>query len=268
MRSNRWFYCIFAAVAAASAGPVGRAREIGSFDRTLTVNGVADLNVETGSGHIAVRPGSGNTVKIHATISAGDWAGPDVEQRAREIASNPPIRESGNSISIGHLENDEGRNLSISYEIEAPPSSSVRARTGSGGETFDGIEGTLNAMTGSGGIRVSRAGSDVRLMTGSGTIDLDGGKGSVDAQTGSGGIRISNVSGPVRAQTGSGGVSVDLPSAGGFDLRAHTGSGRVEVGPAMTTQNFSSGRHYVEGRIRGGGPLLDLTTGSGSVRVN
>jgi len=35
------------------------AREAGSFDRTLTVAGTADLDVQTGSGHIMVRRGGG-----------------------------------------------------------------------------------------------------------------------------------------------------------------------------------------------------------------
>jgi hypothetical protein len=33
-------------------------------------------------------------------------------------------------------------------------------------------------------------------------------------------------------------------------------------------ENFSGDRHDVRGKIRGGGPLLELSTGSGGVRVD
>jgi hypothetical protein len=42
----------------------------GSFDRTLAVNGAVDLNVETGSGRIEVRPGDTSSVRIHAVTRA------------------------------------------------------------------------------------------------------------------------------------------------------------------------------------------------------
>jgi hypothetical protein len=242
-------------------------RDIGSFDRTLTVSGPVDLDVATGSGHITVRPGSTNNVHVHAVISASDWDFAEAEQRAREIEANPPIRQSGNSIRIEHLSNFADRGISISYEIEAPPQTTLRARTGSGGETIEGIQGPVTASTGSGGIRVSDIGSEVRADTGSGGIELNNIKGRVAANTGSGGIRGNNLMAEVTARTGSGGVQLQLPSGGGFDLHARTGSGQVSVGVPITMDSFFASRHDVHGRIRGGGPLIDLATGSGGVHV-
>jgi len=50
------------------------AREIGSFDRTLTVAGTADPDVQTNSGRIAVRSGGGNSVHVRGTINIPDSA--------------------------------------------------------------------------------------------------------------------------------------------------------------------------------------------------
>jgi hypothetical protein len=247
----------------------GSARDIGSFDRTLNVSGPADLDVETNSGHIAVRRGSGNTVRVHGIISVSDSSDSSgAEQRAREIEANPPIRQNGNSIRIERLVDTADRHISISYEIEAPPATRLRAHTGSGGQTIEGIQGPVNASTGSGGIRISDIGDEVRADTGSGGIELESIKGRVDASTGSGGIRARNLAAQVTAHTGSGGVHIELPASGGFDLRARTGSGRVSVSPPITMENFSADRHDVRGRIRGGGPLIDVATGSGGVSVD
>jgi hypothetical protein len=243
-------------------------RDIGSFDRTLTVPGPVDLDVATSSGHITVRPGSSNNVHVHATISASDWDFSGAEQRAREIEANPPISQTGNSIRIERLTDFANRQISISYEIETPAQTTLRARTGSGGETIEGIQGPVTASTGSGGVRVSDVAAEVHADTGSGSIELTNIKGRVVANTGSGSIRADNLMADVTAHTGSGGVQLQLPSAGGFDLHARTGSGQVMVGPPITMDNFSTNRHDVRGRIRGGGPLIDVSTGSGGVRVD
>jgi hypothetical protein len=243
------------------------AREIGSFDRNLTVAGTADLDVQTGSGSITVRSAAGNGVHVRGIISVPDFSDSATEQRAREIQANPPIQQTGNAIRIETLQDAAGRGISISYEIEAPPASKLRARTGSGGLTVAGISGPVEAHTGSGGIRITDVGDEVRASTGSGSIDLDRVKGRVEANTGSGSIRASETAGPVTAHTGSGGVNIQLPASGGFDLHARTGSGGVTVNPPITMENFSGGRHDVRGKIRGGGPLLELSTGSGGVRV-
>jgi hypothetical protein len=243
------------------------AREAGTFDRVLTVAGAADLDVQTGSGHISVRSGAGNSVHVRGIINISDFADAATEQRAREIQANPPIQQTGNAIRIGQLDDSAGRGISISYEIETPSSSKLRSRTGSGSQTVEGIQGPVEARTGSGGIRITDVGDEVRASTGSGGIELDRIKGRVEADTGSGTIRAGSVAEAVSARTGSGGVNIQLASAGGFDLHARTGSGQVTVNPPITMENFSGGRRDVRGKIRGGGPLLELSTGSGGVRV-
>jgi Putative adhesin len=248
------------------AGPAF-GREAGTFDRTLSVAGTADLDVQTGSGHITVRSGAGNSVHIRGIINISDFADSATEQRAREIQANPPIQQTGNAIRIEKLDDAAGRGISISYEIETPPASKLRARTGSGRQTIEGIQGPVEANTGSGGIRITDVGDEVRASTGSGSIELDRIRGRVEASTGSGRIHASETAGQVTAHTGSGGVNIQLPATGGFDLHARTGSGGVTVNPPITMENFSGSRHDVRGKIRGGGPLLELSTGSGGVRV-
>jgi hypothetical protein len=231
------------------AGAPLLAAEVGSFDRTLNVTGPVDLTVETNSGGITVRSGSGNSVFVHATISANNPADTDAAQRAREVESNPPIRQSGNTIRIEHLDNSRGRNLSITYEITTPAQTKLSASAGSGAVHISGLE------------------DSVRAQTGSGAIDVDTIRGNVQAQTGSGGIQASNVTGSISGRTGSGGITVRLPASGGFDVRAKTGSGRINVDPPMTVQSSLLSDHEMEGKVRGGGPLLDLMTGSGGVRI-
>lgn len=258
----------------------------GSFDRTLTVNGPVDLVVETGSGRIEVRPGDTSSVRIHGVIRAHDDFFHGDEGRIHEIETNPPISQTGNSIRIA-MPKDEWlrRHVAISYELLVPSETRLRAHTGSGSERVEGIRGPAELETGSGSVTVARVDDAVRIQTGSGRIELNSIKGKVEAHTGSGEIQASGIVGPINAHTGSGslrleqtapgpleahtgsgGVNVRLPADAAFDLYAQTGSGQVYVDHPITVQGTVGG-HQIQGKVKGGGALVDVRTGSGSVRI-
>jgi len=97
------------------------AADEGHFDRTLTVTGPVDLEVQTGSGDITVRAGNAGSVEIHAKIKANDWHFGSNSAQIEAIEKNPPIQQEGNTIRIGHVEDRELlRHISISYEIITP----------------------------------------------------------------------------------------------------------------------------------------------------
>ncbi len=243
-------------VAAMVAGaPLVAADGEGNFDRTLSVTGPVDLDVQTGSGHIKVHSGGSSTVVIHATIRAQDrfFGSANARERIHAIETHPPILQTGNSIP--------------------------------GSVVVDGIHGPVNAETGSGSVTISKVGDEVRAHTGSGRMELESINGSLDAHTGSGSIRASGVAGRIVADTGSGGVQVEQTASGdirahtgsggvtvhapqtGFELRAHTGSGSITVDRPMTVQG-TIGKHDLMAKVGGGGSaIVDVSTGSGSIRI-
>jgi hypothetical protein len=267
---------------AAFALPLWAMEATGSFDRTLQVSGPVELDVQNGSGSLIVRAGDSATVKIHGTIRARDGA----EQQIGELEKNPPIQQTGNSVRVGPIRDEWlQRHVSINYEILVPQQTRLRSHGGSGHQTVEGIQGPVEVLAGSGGVSIARIGGPVRAQTGSGRVELAQIQGGVDAHTGSGGIQALGVSGAVNAQagsgsvkveqvtpgtvdvhTGSGGVDLKLPNSGGYDLDAHTGSGSLTVDQPMTVRGTIS-RHAMRGQIRGGGSLLRVSTGSGSVRI-
>ncbi len=245
----------------------------GAFDRTLNVSGTVDLDVSTGSGSIDVRRGSNNRVEIHGKIRGGDsWfrSSRDTEDAVRRLESNPPIEQSGQTIRIGRIpDRDLQQNISISYEIVVPNQTNVRAHTGSGSQTIEGVDGRVDVGTGSGSISLRDIRGDLEASTGSGSISLAGFRGGLRMHTGSGGIRVQGEqTGRWELQTGSGGIDVDLPSNASFELSAHTGSGGIDVGYPITVQGrIDSNRHDVNGKVGSGGNSLMARTGSGHIRI-
>lgn len=252
-----------------------------TFDRNLTFTGKLDLTVGTGSGSITFTRGPANQIRIHGIVKVNHDGDP---AQAQQIAANPPIEQEGNTIRIGgHQENLH--NVSISYEIEAPADSALKAATGSGNITdtgvgqdaklmtgsgnitATGIEGDFKAQTGSGNIAIDGTGQgDAKAQTGSGTIDLKGVHGSLVAQTGSGTIKAAGTpSSPWKLQTGSGSIELATGNAP-IDLDASAGSGTISThAAAMQT---GADKHHLHAQLNGGGPEVRVETGSGSIRVD
>ncbi len=261
----------------------------GSFERTLNVTGPVDLDVQTSSGRIEVHAGSSSTVAIRATIRVreGMFGSESARERVRAIESHPPIQQNGNVIRIGHMDDPElRRGVYVAYELTVPAETKLLSNTGSGSMVVEGIRGPVNAETGSGSVTLSKIADEVRAHTGSGRMELDSIHGNVDAHTGSGSIQGSDISGKIVAQTGSGGVHVEQTGAGdirahtgsggvtvrtstqsGFELRAHTGSGSLTVDRPMTIRG-TIGKHDLMAKVGGGGSaIVDVSTGSGSIKI-
>lgn len=144
----------------------------------------------------------------------------------------------------------------------------LRATTGSGQISGTGLGGSVTAGTGSGSIRIEETGSgDFDVHTGSGGIELSGVKGSIRARAGSGSIEArGEQTGEWRLHTGSGNVTVQLPQSATFELEARTSSGDIHTNRAITVQGTIN-KHELRGKAGSGGPLLELSTSSGSIRI-
>jgi len=244
---------------------------VGTFDRSFQVNGNVDLEVLTRSGDITVRNGAAGTVSIHAKIhSNNSWFGGDHKAEVEELQKNPPIRQNGNSIRVDYV---NLRDMSIDYEITVPENTAIRAHTGSGDQTIEGLKGNIDLESGSGDLRLARLSGEMRFQTGSGNVkghELSGparvkagsgdieieeiGGGDVDIHTGSGNITVSGINGGFHAEagsgdirgkglpkntwsvrTGSGNVTLNVPSDAAFDVDISTNSGTVTLGHPVST---------------------------------
>ena len=273
-------FFVTALVVCAAAVPAMAAEA--TFERTLTINGTPDLTVSTGSGTIHLTSGPAGQIQVIGHVRS-NWDGSDAE--VREIADHPPIQQTGNIVRIGAHQNNM-RHIAIDYDIQAPAGAYLSASSGSGNLEIDGVganaklntgsgnihatglRGSFEAETGSGSIYAEQTGDgDVKAETGSGTIELRNIDGALRAQTGSGSIKAAGKPvGPWKLETGSGSVEIWTGNAA-FTLDAECGSGSVESDREIVTQG-TLGHHHVEGKVGGGGPLVRIETGSGSIRVH
>lgn len=161
----------------------------------------------------------------------------------------------------------------------------TEVKTGSGAVVADRLAGQLTVTTSSSSVTATRLQSDVRVRTSSGSVDAAlTGNGNVDVETGSSAIRVRGLKGGLSvvsqsgrvwvegvpgsgwtASTGSSSIDLDVPSSARLDLEASSRSGAVTV--KGLTVDGSITKRKVSGKIAGGGPLVRLSSGSGSIRV-
>ena len=167
----------------------------------------------------------------------------------------------------------------------------VSAKTGSGGIELHSLAGKAELQTGSGSIKADAIAGSIRAGTGSGQISLNfrtieqGAPMDVEAQTGSGGIEVSGIYGSLKASTGSGsiraggnpirewtintssgGVTLEMATNAAFDLHAKASSGYIQLDLPVEVRGKLS-RNELQGKVRGGGSLVQVQTSSGSITV-
>jgi DUF4097 and DUF4098 domain-containing protein YvlB len=278
----------------------------GAFERTFSVSGPVDLEVQTRSGDIIVRSGAAGSVSIRAKIYVGDhWLFGNRHTDVSDIEQHPPLRQEGNSIRVDYV---NPRDISINYEITVPVETTIRAHSGSGDQIIEGTHGNVDLQSGSGDIKLSQLTGEIRLQTGSGDVRALGisgpvrggtgsgnleveetGSGDVDVHTGSGNLSIRGMQGSLHGETGSGDITAEgtqtgtwemhtgsgnvhvrLPANAAFDANISTSSGTLDVGApiTMTVQGrVQETRKSITGKVRGGGPLLTIRTGSGDIHI-
>lgn len=198
---------------------------------------------------------------------------------------------SSGRIDIGELEADEVELHSSSGTITANriAATGLRAEASSGELRFGTVEARESILeTSSGSIAADQIESDVEADAASGDIRLGfgGRSGRVDAETSSGSIVIEGLDGAVEIdatsgnvrldfarltgdssiETSSGELTVTLPEASDFDLDISTSSGNIGVDFPITMRG-DMGSDDVEGSVGNGGPVLELDSSSGNIRV-
>ncbi len=252
----------------------------GRFDQTLPVSGQLRLDITTDAGDIALRAGDPGKIEIHAKLHSIDDSGDDdVATRIHAIELTPPIVNDarGHSVRIGHIDDPEAtRNISISYEIVVPVGTELHSETGVGDQNIEGIQGPVEATSGSGKLHVWHIGKDVHVSTGSGDLDVHDIHGNVQAKAGTGSVYASEIIssqvpshdvGPVQLQNSKTGLPITVQlTPGAVGLEIVTGSGDVDVENLQGGLEVTSGSGNIHAT---GKPASDwrVDTGTGTIRV-
>ena len=230
---------------------------------------------------------SGNVIRLD---SRAEWWSSDNASVSYEVTvpidSRVRTRSGSGDQVVGGVRGDvDARAGSADIRIEGV-GGNIRASTGSGHIDIQSSRGSVVAHSGSGAINTTSVGGDLEVHTGSGRVSVaNGGDGRTVVTTGSGDINVRQAKGSLRLRaasgdvvvggdpldawhvtTASGSVTLSVPPDARFDLDARSSSGRLDSQHPITVLGEFS-RRQLHGKVRGGGPQVDVSTASGSIRI-
>jgi hypothetical protein len=302
MKTAYFFLCatLFAATSHASDDPY--------LTKTFTLDGPGQLEVETSGGAIDVVGSSGNQVTVEMYVKPnGGWSlfgsdDDDAEEALEDYTID--IRQEGAKV-IATAER-KGSNwgssqVSISFKVMVPASTSCDLSTSGGSISVSDVEGThdihtsggslnfdrlsgatkahtsggsinvndyqgkLEANTSGGSIRVNGSEGEALLKTSGGSINLENIRGSLEARTSGGSIRanVEELGKFLTLKTSGGGITATIPGGQGLDLDL---SGN-RVNTKLVNFTGESDKNSINGSVNGGGVPVSLHTSGGSVTL-
>ncbi len=218
--------------------------------------------------------GSGDSVSIRTIHPTVSWRGggaryvvrvPRKVQLDRVVSTNGSIR----------LTDIEGN---------------ARAKSTNGAVRVNSLKGALDAQTTNGSMEVEDVTGGAGLHSTNGAIRVRKLQGSMDATTTNGSIHaeigqpesgrairakttngtinltiVSAVRNDIRAQTSNGGITLKLPAE--TNARIDASAGRNSIKSEFDVRDGNQDRRRLEGVIGKGGPLIELSTSHGSIKI-
>jgi DUF4097 and DUF4098 domain-containing protein YvlB len=239
------------------------------WSKTFTLTGKPDLKVESSDANIRVDTWDQNT--ISAQVTTEGW-------KIGEGGVTVIDHQSGDTVELEvRLPHEvcvvcfHTRTHRVDVEIHMPREGRVNLRTGDGSirlanlkgemnlqssdgsQEIDSVDGSLQAHASDGRIRASGRFDSLRLSTSDGRIDAQ-------AQTGS------TITSGWDLHAGDGSVTLQLPPTFAADVDLHTGDGHITLDMPVSVDG-QLGNNNIHGKLNGGGNLLTIHTGDGSIHL-
>lgn len=238
-----------------------------NWQKDWNVSDKPELQVDVMDGRIEMRPSNSN--RIEARVTTVGWRIAPGEVTISE-------HQTGNRVDLElrvphHAFHIDWGNHEIRVELRIPRNAASHVHTGDGSIHIWDLAGSFDVTSGDGSIEAVNIDGSLIARTGDGSVKVRGRLDALDVNTGDGSVEAelnsgSKLSNSWRVHTGDGHVTLRVPSDFRADLDAHTGDGDIHVDLPMT----STGRLHekdVRGKINGGGELLIIRTGDGTIRL-
>jgi hypothetical protein len=240
------------------------------WSKTYTISGKPELRIETSDANIKVTTWDQNTIEAkvittHYKIGEG---GIRIDERQSgdtvEIEVHYPHADV-HFFGVGSLRRRVDINIQMPREGKvnlhtgdgkidvASLKGDMELHTGDGSVTLDSVDGKLHATTGDGHIIASGRFDELELKTGDGHVDARATPGS-------------SLAAGWRLETGDGSVSLEVPGDLAADVDLHTSDGHIDLDMPVTITGMQR-QNDIHGKLNGGGSLLTIRTGDGSIHL-
>lgn len=244
---------------------VARADE---WNKTFQITGKPSLKIETSDANIQVDTWDQNTIEAHVTTQGYKIGEGGIRVLDRQNGDNVDLE-----VRYPHryFNFEIGNHHRVDIEIHMPKEGRVDLRTGDGKIRLSHFKGEMDLNSGDGHQEIESVEGNLRAHAGDGHIRAEGRFDGLDVSTGDGRIEITARTGSAlgrswNLQTGDGGVTLQIPQNLAADVDLHTGDGHINLDMPITVEGRLSEKN-IRGKLNGGGNLLTIHTGDGSIRL-
>jgi DUF4097 and DUF4098 domain-containing protein YvlB len=253
-----------AILALSGAAVSARAEE---WSKTYNISGRPDLRVETSDANIRVTTWDQNTIQAKVITT---------HYKIGEGGIRIDERQAGDSVEIEvhyphHNFNIGWESHRVDIVVQMPREGRVNLRTGDGKIELAGLKGEMDLHTGDGSINLDGVDGKLHATTGDGHIEANGRFDELGLKTGDGHVEVrakngSSLAAGWRLETGDGSVSLEVPGDLSADVDLHTSDGHIDLDMPLTTEGKIR-QNEIHGKLNGGGSLLTIHTGDGSIHL-
>jgi len=233
------------------------------------VNGVPDFKISTSDAGVEVQSWDRNSIEVRIST--------ENIKINQEDGLRVTDHQSGNEVTV---EVRDPRHFGFRFAItrvreqvrvNVPRKANVRIVTGDGHILVAGVAGNFDLHSGDGHIEADGISGSLRGQAGDGRIHVNGRFEQLDLTTGDGSIEAtvlpgSHIASSWTIHTGDGHLNVRLPVNFAANLDMHTGDGHITLGLPVTVSG-RAGSNTIRGTLIGGGGLLTLRSGDGSIHL-
>jgi DUF4097 and DUF4098 domain-containing protein YvlB len=237
------------------------------WSKTYTLNGRPVLHIETSDANIRVTTWEQNTIEAQVVTDG---------YKIGEGGISVEERQTGNTVELEvhyphHEFNIGWHSHRVDIIVQMPRQGDVNLRTGDGRIELAGLKGAMDLHSGDGSENLDAVDGKLHATTGDGSIRANGRFDELDLKTGDGHLDVraasaSSLGANWKLETGDGSVSLELPPDLSADVDFHTSDGRIDLDMPVTTEGNHQ-QNEIHGKLNGGGNLLTIRTGDGSIHL-
>lgn len=239
------------------------------WSRTYNVSGKPDLKVETTDASIVVDTWGKNTIEAHVTTK---------NYKIGEGGITIEEKQAGDAVSLllrfphQYLSGSFHGNRSVEISIHMPKEGQVKLHTGDGSIHLSNLKGNMDLNSGDGSLEVEAVDGALHAHTGDGHIHADGRFDGLEIKTGDGRVETRAETGSTLGEngwevdTGDGSVTLAVPSNLAANVELQSGDGHINLEIPLTVEGRLKDNH-LQGKMNGGGRLLRVHTGDGSISL-
>jgi len=238
------------------------------WNKRYDVSGTPELRLITSDANVRVTAGAGNKIEAHLMTTDYKIGSGGISVYEHQMGNAVTIELHYPHMNFNFGWNNHHR---VEIDVSVPANTKLEVQGSDGRVSITDVKGPIVARTSDGSLDIEGADGSLEARTSDGKMRVIGRFDHLDLQSSDGGITATALPGSKVASSWSlhasdGRVELRIPEDLNANVSLHTSDGHIDIDVPLSV-NGRLGNHDIQGKLNGGGELLDIHTSDGSIHV-